>query len=357
MNILYIPGRYAFCYYYRGHLPAIYSNQTSITEFIRHNGTHFDKARLKEKIQAADVVVMQRPTEPQYVALARIVKGMGKKLIFENDDTYLADKGIVFSKLENDRQRQLAQSMSDNVKEVLAMSDGVIASTQFLADEYAQSNKNVAVLKNCIDPLDEFPCKANTTGKFRVGFIGSVTTNEDYWHIKDEIKKLDERGDVTIVVFGVKYPDGTNLKFMDEDRVFWESLKNVEWQPYVPIPEYMMTVASLALDVVLIPRQDSYFNRCKSNIKFLEMSLLKIPVIAQGFKDNDSPYQLNGDDVYMSVVTDDNAWYDKVVDVKENYSKYKDLANKAHDYVLENYNITKYAPEWTNQIKKLINNK
>lgn len=352
MNILYIPGRYAFCYYYRGYLPAVYSKQTAISEFIRENGASFKKEKMMEKVKNADVVVMQRPTEPQYVKLARVIKGVGKKLIFENDDTYLADKGIVFSKLENDRQRQLAQMMSDNVKEVLKMSDGVIASTEFLANEYRQTSDNVVVLKNCIDPMDEFPCKENTTGKFRVGFIGSVTSNEDYWHIKDQIKKLGDRDDVTIVVFGVKYPDGTNLKFMDEDKEFWESLKNVEWQPYVPVPEYMMTIASLALDVVVIPRQDSYFNRCKSNLKYLEMSLLKIPVIAQGFSTKDGPYDSGCP--HAELVYDNSTWYDKIIDVKDNYSKYKDMAAKAHDHVLDNYNIKTYAQEWTKAIEKLI---
>ena len=46
---------------------------------------------------------------------------------------------------------------------------------------------------------------------------------------------------------------------------------------------------------MLIPRGENYFNRCKSNIKFLEASMCEIPVIAQSFTTNDSPYdELDG---------------------------------------------------------------
>lgn len=353
MKILYAPGRYPFCYYYRGYLPGNYSDQMVVGDFVRTNGSNANIQKIIDMAKDADVVVLQRPNEKNSLQLARTLKRSGKKLIFENDDTYLAGKGIPLDRLENDRQREIATEMSDITKSVLKISDGAIASTEILAKEYSEHNKNVVVLKNCIDPLDEYPLRENKTGKFRIGFVGSVTTNDDYLHIKDQIQRLDERGDITIVVMGIKYKDGSSLDFMKEDKAFWESLKNIEWQPYVPVLEYMMTVADLALDLAIIPRQDSYFNRCKSNLKFLEMSLLKIPVIAQGFPDKTGPYDNEEDAKHMTVVYNNDTWYDSIVEIKENYGKYKELAEKAHDYVLLNYNIKTFAPEWTKAIVNL----
>lgn len=345
MKILYINGRYPFCYYYRGYLPAIYSNQMC-TEFVHKD---VDQAKLKENIKNADVVVFQRPQTVETFELIKQIKAIGKKVIFENDDTYQVGKGIMLERLENDKQRAVAVEVSNLTNQILSICDGAIASTELLAEEYRTHNKNVAVLKNCIDPLDAFPNKKNTTGKFRVGFIGSVTTNDDYIHIKDQIKQLDDRGDVTIVVFGIKYKDGSSLSFMKEDNVFWSQLKNVEWQHYVPVNQYMYTLSKLALDLIIIPRQDSYFNRCKSNIKFLEASLLKIPVLAQGFES--SPYQQDKD--YLTLVTDNSKWYTTIIAIKDSYSTYKDLSEKAHKYVLQNYNIKSYAQTWTETIQQL----
>jgi len=306
-----------------------------------------DTSKVLSMTKSADVIVLQRPQNRERLDLVKKLHQWGKKVIFENDDTYLVGKGIPLERLENDAQREVAKELSQCTYDILSACDGAIASTETLAEEYRKINPNVAVLKNCIDPLDEFPCKENTTGKFRVGFVGSVTTNDDYLHIKDDIRRLDDRGDVTIVVFGIKYRDGSNLSFMDEDKVFWASLKNVEWQPYVHVTEYMMTLADLALDVVIIPRKDNYFNDCKSNLKFLEMSLLGIPVLAEDI----TPYR--GDKDYLSLVSRGECWYNRVIEIKENYVTYKTLARKAHDYVLENYNITKYAPQWVNTIKNL----
>lgn len=351
MKILYLHGKYPFCYYYRGYLPAVYSNQTAFTDFIS-TGEATKLEKILEEARKADVIVLQRPQDKKYIDLVLTLKKMGKKVIFENDDTYLVGKGIPLERLENDAQRAIAKEMSDTTYKILSLCDGAIASTQILADEYREINPNVCVLKNCIDPFDSFKPKPNTTGKFRIGFIGSVTTNDDYLHIKDQIKKLDERDDITIVVFGIKYKDGSNLAFMKEDLDFWSSLKNVEWQPYVNVKEYMYTLSKLSIDLAIIPRKDNYFNRCKSNLKFLEMSLLEIPVLAQGFSDGTSPYQ-GVDEPYLTIVTDDDKWYENIMHIKENIDVYKVKAQEARKYVLENYNIKSFATEWSAQIKKL----
>lgn len=351
MKIFFCNGEYPFCYYYRGYLPGVYTGQSVVNDFIRQ-GSRLSPQTLIDKALEADVVVFQRPNSENIYNVAKLLKERGKKIVFENDDTYLIGKGIMLERLSTDQEREKAQKLSYWTNRFLHLADGVIASTDFLADEYRQVNPNTIVLKNCIDPMDEFPCKENTTGKFRIGFVASVTTNDDYLHIKDVIKALDERDDVTIVVFGIKYKDGSMLEFMRPDYEFWSSLKNLELHPYVHVTQYMSTLADLALDLAVIPRQDSYFNRAKSNLKFLEMSLLEIPVISQGFADGLSPYQQDPD--YQTVVVDNNTWLEKILEIKLNYEQYKEKAKEAKTYVLENYNIETFAPMWITGIKNLL---
>lgn len=348
MKILYLPGSFPFCYYHRGFLPGVYSNQTVIKDFLRKDGL-FDGEQALKQAMNADVIVFQRPSTKVSLDLAKGLQRKGKKIIFENDDTY---EGIPIERLHNQKQIEIAKEQAGCIREFLAMADGAIASTEILAKEYAKINPNVVVLKNTVDPLDAMKCKENKTGKFRVGFIGSVTSNDDYIHIKDQIKRLDDRGDITIVIMGVKFPDGSIMPSMKEDYDFWSSLKNIEWHNVVHCTEYMSTLADLALNLAIIPRKDHYFNKCKSNLKFLEMSLLKIPVLAQGFPDGLSPYQ-GVDERYMTVIVDNNIWYDTLLEIKNNYRKYKDLASEAFDYVLQEYNINNFAPVWSEQIEKL----
>lgn len=346
MRILYIPGSYPFCYYYRGYLPGVYSNQSVISDFMNQN-MKYDQKELQYKAENADVLVFQRPTDRKMFDLAVRMKLKGKKIIFENDDTYSA---IPLERLGNLKQIELAEEMNQNLNDFLKIADGAIASTQVLADEYRRINPNVTVLKNTIDPMDEWPVKENKTGKFRVGFIGSVTSNDDYEHIKDDIRRLGQEPNVTIVIMGVKFANGEIYNTSIPDYEFWNSIPNIEWHPYCHISEYMRKVADMALDVAVIPRKDHYFNQCKSNLKYLEMSLLKIPVIAQGMKNG--AYE---NDPHMTRVYEGQSWYDAIMEVKYSYPQFKEMAEKAHDYVIESYNINKYAPTWSEEITKLCN--
>ena len=348
MKIYFIQGDYNFCYYYRGYLPGVYSNNYVVEDFLQ-GYTSLSGEEMKEKAMKCDVICFQRPSGKEVLKLAKILKKAGKYIIFDNDDTY---SGVPLHRLENEKQVQVAKEINARLNEFCAFADGVTTTTQVLADEYSKINPNVAILKNCIDPIDEFTCKKNTTGKFRVGFIGSVTSNDDYFHIKEQIRQLDARDDITIVILGVKNQKGKLMASkMKEDYDFWVTLKNIEWHNAVNVTEYMHTVSQLALDLAIIPRKDHYFNKCKSNLKFLEMSLLHIPVLAQSFPDGLSPYE--PDKEYCTLVSDDSTWYSTIINIKDNYAHYKDLANKAHDYVLKEYNITTYAQEWVKQIEKL----
>jgi hypothetical protein len=352
-NILFLPGDYPFCYYYRGFLPGVYSNSLVFKDFVAF-GQFPSPQEISERVKMADTIVFQRPNNERMFNLAQILKSEGRKVIYENDDTYKVGKGIILERLENEKQRDIARKMSYYNDLFLKLADGVIASTDFLAKEYSELNDNVVVLKNCIDPLDKFDKKENKTGKFRIGFVGSVTSNDDYFHIKDQILRLSERDDIQIVILGAKYANGANstLPFVQDDIRFWSSVKNIEWHPYVPVTHFMSKLSDLALDLAVIPREDSYFNRAKSNLKFLEMSLFKIPVLAQGFSDGQSPYQKDGD--YVNIILDNNTWHDKILEIKGDYEKYSLIAKQAQDYVLKEYNIEFYAPEWVTKINNLI---
>jgi glycosyltransferase involved in cell wall biosynthesis len=351
MKILFLPAMYDGCYYYRGYLPGIYGNMRVITQFV---GNTADKEEMHKKALDSDVIVFQRPNTSEKVEIAKMLKKLGKKIVMDNDDTYLPDKGVPLHMLGSDNQREIAKEMNRNLYEFAQLADLVTLSTETLAGEYKDLNENIEVLKNCIDPLDAYEPKENTSGKPRIGFIGSVTTNNDYLHIKDVIRRLDDEG-VTIVVFGVKHPNGKTLRGYENDYQFWNSLKNIEWQPFVFVNEYYKTINNLALDLMIIPRQESYFNQCKSNLKFLEASLLKIPVVAQGFSDGTSPYQGEEDSKHMVVVTDNDLWYNEIRELLDNKEKRIDMAQKAHDYVLKNYNINNYAKHWRETILKYAN--
>lgn len=340
MKIAFLPGAYDGCYYYRGYLPAVYGGMYADLEFSQEKSNE----RLLAMADKADIVVFQRPNDKTRVELMKLMRQKGKKIVFENDDTYLPGKGVPLNQLGSDKARALAIELQKNLENAAKLADLCVVSTETLAEEWRNKHPNVVVLKNTIDPLDEWSKKPKGD-KFRIGVIGSVASNDDYNHIKDQILELANNPNITLVVLG-HYKDPKRHQGYEKDEEFWSKL-DVEWHEFVPMMRYHKKISDMALDLALIPRKPNYFNQCKSNLKFLEMSLQRIPVIAQTF--SGSPYLHDAD--YLTLA--DHDWLTPVYNVMNDYDKYAKLADDAHDYVLKNYNIQTYAAEWRNNIEKL----
>lgn len=327
---------------------------------MRAGGWDGDKTSLRtQRIQPeqqaravldADIVVFHRPNDDRSLEIARKLKEQGKKIVMDNDDTYKATATRKFAKL--------LSKVDHWVDEFGKFADLITCSTEFLAEEYRKLNKNVVVLPNCIDP-DDWPeePQRNEGDKVRIGFVGSVAMNGDFESMKSVLLSLCNREDVTVVLFALppkREDTALAQKYYKDDYNFWETL-NVEWQPFVTRADYVETLDDLKLDMMVIPRKDDYFNRCKSNLKFLEASMLEIPVIAQGFPDGKSPYQVNPEDAkHMIIIKEPEEW-ERAIDFLIVERRIREqMGWDAKKYVLENYDINKHIHLWEETYQKLL---
>jgi glycosyltransferase involved in cell wall biosynthesis len=301
----------------------------------------------------ADIVVFHRPNDWRSLEIAKKLRAQGKKIVADNDDSY--------KNLDGKNLQKALEKVDKGLDEFCKFADLVTCSTEFLAKEYRKLNDNVVVLRNCVDP-DYWPDPLkNETNKVRLGFVGSVASNGDYNQIEGVLKELSKRPDVQIVVFALppqKKNDTTEgfvvREMYKSDFDFWQSL-NVEWMPFCKVEDYIDTLNELRLDIMVIPRKDDYFNRAKSNLKFLEASMLEIPCIGQGFWDSQSPYQVNPEDSkYMEVVTDNRMWLEKIDWLVKDSILRQEMGKRAKKYVLENYSIEKNIHLWQSTYASLL---
>lgn len=299
----------------------------------------------------ADVIVFHRPNDERSLKIADMLRSQGKKIVFENDDTYKHLDGI---KLE-----EILGRLDGMIDKFIEQADMVTCSTEFLAEEYRKLNKNVVVLPNCVSP-DDWPDQdeilRNEGSKVRIGFVGSVSTNNDTQDFRNELLTLSKDPRVQLVCFGLPPKIESTLKaqeYYQPDYELWTSL-NAEWQPFVKIEDYIETLNELKLDLMLIPRRDDYFNHCKSNLKFLEASMLSIPVIAQGFLDGKSPYQDPEDSKYMTVVVDNQKWMEEIEKLVSNKELRREMGEKAREYVLKKYDIKNNIQKWKKAYESLL---
>lgn len=333
------------CYYVRCLMPMIAGGWNGDKTSLRGEA-NLPEVRSKATLDA-DIVIFHRPGDDRSLQVAKLLRKAGKKIVMDNDDTY---KGIDAQKLG-----KTFVKVDQAIDEFIPFADMVTCSTEYLAKEYRKLSPNVVVLPNCVDP-DDWPEPLRNEGdKVRIGLVGTVVMNDDYKGVKGVLKHLSSRDDVQLVVFGLppKIKETEKVQFLyRKEYKFWESL-NIDWQPFVKMEEYFDTLNGLRLDIMFIPRNDDYFNRCKSNLKFLEASMLEIPTVAQGFKDGNSPYQGKTDSKFMDVVIGDK-WMEALEPLIKDKKLRRHKGRLAKDYVLNNYNIHDNVWKWEASYKSLL---
>jgi len=145
--------------------------------------------------------------------------------------------------------------------------DAITVSTPALGEIVRSFNSHVHVLPNLVDDALWSTSTRNETGKVVIGFGGSST------HAGD-IAMIEE----ALLAIARTYGDRITFKFMGCVTERLASLPCVEFIDFQPsYREYAHALMAAGIDIAIVPLEDSHFNRCKSNIKWLEYSACGIP--------------------------------------------------------------------------------
>ncbi len=121
------------------------------------------------------------------------------------------------------------------------------------------------------------------------------------------------------------------------------------------IPDYRAFAGymkNLDVDIALAPLVKNSFNKCKSNIKFLEYSICSIP----GIYSRITPYARSITEAKTGILCDDDpdSWYRAMVNLIENEELRRHIAESAYREVLEKYTLEANAYRWYDFYKSLI---
>lgn len=314
--------------------------------------------QIMQEAMLSDIVVFHRADSVNHHMVAMELKKAGKKIVFDNDDTYNIDKTHAFYNLDSAGFEQNTEYINNITNNFIRNADLVTTTNEFLAEEYRKLNPNVAVLPNCVNPDDWEEPLRNEGEKIRIGVSGSVAYAHDFNLVEDLLRKLDEDSRVQLVMFGLwkdkKRAENPKVEEVHSNEyAFWDTLKNLEHVEWVNIVDYFTTLNELRLDIMLIPRAESYFNKCKSNVKFLESAMCEIPCLVSSFKD--APYEKDIDGSNGRLIkgykTED--WMNEINALINNKELRRMIGKNAYKYVVDNYNIHTKGHLWKDEYKKL----
>lgn len=240
-------------------------------------------------VETCDVMVLQRAFQPHALDLIEAVKSRGGMTVYDSDDDYwtLHPENPVFQFWTAERLAGLAG--------VIKAVDVVTTTTPELAETFTPMNRNVRVLPNML-PDEHWPATPKQTPadgeRLVIGWAGSASHKPDVRMIGPALAQiLDEFPHVDLELVGARpewVPPHPRITFPE----------------FVPVDEYANIIARF--DIGLAPLVDNKFNRCKSDLKFLEYSIFGIPSVVSRVL----PYSqsvAHGENGYLAVNTKD--WF------------------------------------------------
>jgi glycosyltransferase involved in cell wall biosynthesis len=290
------------------------------------------------RAQGSDIVVMQRPDQPDSIALAMALREQYDcPLVFEVDDNIYD-----VAKSSTSYQYWYPGSPLIEIAELMMKeADALTVSTPELVQVYKHLNPNIYVLPNYQDPEDweQVVRKAADPNKVVIGWQGSSTHYDDLHLIRRPLKKLLRN--YPKVEFHVQ---GLNADFLADHPQIKIS---TQWSKPAQWPKRL---GSLGYDIGIAPVVDRPFNRGKSNIKWQEYSMVGIPTVASRVGE----YKEIEHGVTGFLARDESEWYFYLEQLVKHLEQRESIGQQAHQYTLEHNLMGENIAKWDAAYRDII---
>ena len=192
-------------------------------------------------------------------------------------------------------------------------------------------------------PLKPFTFRGN---KFiKIGYFGTLTHDNDLELIHNVILRLKDiysKKGITIFfeIAGASIDENSD----------WFSIRKIPYYPMSLSTFYDWLGKNSDWDIGIMPLVNTEFNKCKSELKYIEFSALGIPVVAS---DIDVYKEAIEEGVTGFLANTEDEWVDKLSLLIEDPTLRNGIVNNARDDIFENYNYKSRVKQWDDIFKKL----
>lgn len=274
-----------------------------------------------DMIDQADIIVIQRfyPRKGTVPYIEKMLSS-GKPVIYEVDDLLLdlpADNHL----------KSWAGETVDLFPWLLPRVTAITVSTPLLAKEFSAFNPSVHVIPNLADTELFQPIATKKNGPVVIGFSGTVTHARDLKTIEEALFRVADR-----------YGDKVAFSFMGLSASEFSALPGFRFLDFErDYASYGKALSSSGIDIAIAPLQDSRFNRCKSNIKWLEYSACGIAGIYADLP----PYSTSIEHGVTGVLVDNDPdkWFKAICLLIDHPELRQRIAKQAKTEVLSHHSL------------------
>lgn len=334
--------------YYRCMLPAmqlgadwcgVYNEPPELafaTGMVRDRSTDKFTTRVPDLLgDHYDIIVLQQPKGAKWAKLIDVLRERGKTVLFEIDD-YL--HGIPQEKEHQAREYYTKTKLSE-IEWAMRHCDGLIVSTQFIADQYWHFNKRVFICRNGID-LKRYDLKKPKRKSVNIGWAGAAGHKEAIWPWLMQIGAVMRlREKVCFVSVGdPTYAQGFAQAFGPQRAI------GVPWAQVEQYPGAMTM-----FDMAIAPAGQSPWWRGKSDLRWLEASALGIPIIADPVNYPDIEPGVTGFHAYSQQEAAEH-----MLRLTDDATERAIVGRQAREYVREHRGMRQMSKQWAEAFETIM---
>jgi glycosyltransferase involved in cell wall biosynthesis len=293
-----------------------------------------------EVARKADLIIIQRHfPAPTTENVLRSIVNLKVPIVYDLDDAFLDVP-------QTNPHYNLLRTRVPYIKWILKEADLITVSTKALQESIKKhTTRSIVVQPNLVDwDLFDVPPRARSS-QFNF-LISGTTTHQGDWSIIEEplaeILKIHKKV-VNATFFGEmpqkfsKHPSARLVNFQANYKSYARSLKVLD------------------IHAALIPLEDTKFNRCKSNIKWLEYSAAGIA----GIFSDITPYNssVRNGETGLLVENSADSWFHGMKTLLDAPDAAHAMAEKARDVVHEHYSIQALSDAYSAVFNDLIGRK
>lgn len=254
----------------------------------------------------------------------------GVRTLMEVDDFYLRFAPPLYGK-HGAWTRTHAEAVANGTgysvemhRKIVPQVDGIITSTEYLADAYSEYNPNVYVCRNSILPDDWEDFTRTESETLRIGYYGAPAHARDWPRVKKALKWADRQRDVEVTVIGFRPPGWTGKVLPWTDNLY-------EARKYLG-----------QIDVGIAPLAQNPWSDGKSDLKALEYAMGgALPLLEDAIPY--SPWRQIG---WPFMAPSPEGWNELIRHVVAERDKVPELATQAREYVLAERTIETNIDSW-----------
>lgn len=350
---------YAFnngCWFYRNHIPSLaLKDKGHQVNFMALNSGRGVPDAMRS---FPDTVVFSRTYPIDPLMTLREFKRLGKRTVYDiDDDLWTVNPDNPSVALSEEKRRQYEHLMDE--------CDAVTTTVPTLAKKLRKFNKNVFICPNAVDE-GMFKLKKDKMPKqrLRIGYSGAASHWADLQILPEVLDALQKKYDFEFILQGMcgqpleaeiwgyervlEYNLQPEKKLYLENAIKWyKGMANVKMMhvPFYPPVMFPQLLASLDLDIGIIPLHDNEFNHSKSCVKFYEYATIGAATLSS----NVLPYK---DEVGYCANNNTKDWVNKLERLIVDEKFRKELLEKQQKFVKENRTIEKVVSKWEDAFDK-----